>query len=280
MNLETKILGILGYPLSHTLSPIIHEGLIKEFNINYLYLILEKEKPTPKILSSNDSISFDGLSVTIPHKVWAYKVADVHDEASRIVKASNTLIRKDGKIYAYNTDGLGAVQSIKEYFPYLLETKQEVLILGSGGSARGIAYALKKEEKKICISSRNEITAKKISKDLGKSAVSFLPLSNLKKEKHRFDLIINTTPVGMKGREDSQIVDRSFFSRDMVLFDIVYNPIETELVKMAKIGGCKIIPGYEMLIYQAMEQFFLFTNIRVREKQVEKVRNWVLKTLT
>lgn len=285
MNRDTKFLGILGFPLSHTLSPIIHNGLISEFGINYSYLVLEKEKPSKKILLSNDSISFKGLSVTIPHKEWAYKNSDYQDEASKLMKSSNTLISQSGKIYAYNTDGLGAVTAIKEYFPISLKDK-DILILGSGGSARGIAYSLlneKSEETKICISARNEITSNKMIKDLDKikkHQTYFVPLSEIQNHKDKFSLIINTTPVGMKGREDSQILNKDFFSKENILFDIVYNPIETELVKIAKREGTKIIPGYEMLIYQAMEQFFLFTGIRVNEKQIEKVRNWVIKKLS
>ncbi len=285
MNRDTKFLGILGYPLSHTLSPIIHNGLISEFGINYSYLVLEKEKPNKKILLSNDSISFKGLSVTIPYKEWAYKNSDFQDEASKLMKSSNTLISQNGKIYAYNTDGLGAVTAIKEYFPATLKEK-DILILGSGGSARGIAYSLlneKSDSTKICISARNKITSNKMIKDLEKikkHQTYFVPLSEIQKHKEKFSLIINTTPVGMKGREDSQILNKDFFSKENILFDIVYNPIETELVKIAKSKGTKIIPGYEMLIYQAMEQFFLFTGIRVNEKQIEKVRNWVVKKLS
>lgn len=285
MNRDTKFLAILGYPLSHSLSPLIHNGLISEFTINYFYLVLEKEKPSKKILLDNDSISFKGVSVTIPHKEWAFKNSDFQDPVSKVMKSSNTLINQNGKIYAYNTDGLGAVTAIREYFPIAFKEK-DILILGSGGSARGIAYSLlneKSESQKICISARNEKASRKILKDISKikkEQAYFVPLEEISKFKENFQLIINTTPVGMKGREDSQILKKDFFSKENILFDIVYNPIETELVKMAKSNGSKIIPGYEMLIYQAMEQFFLFTGIRVNEKQIEKVRNWIIKKLT
>jgi shikimate dehydrogenase len=278
-----KVFGILGYPLSHTLSPIIHNGLYKEYNLEYIYLVLEKEKPTKKILLQNDSISFDGLSVTIPHKEWAFKNADFKDEASQIMKASNTLFKKEDKIYAYNTDGMGAVRAILEYSPFVFNSEKDILILGSGGSARGISYSILKQglsKNKICISARNSKTSTSLVKDLNKiqkDKAYTIPLEELK-ENH-FGLIIHTTPMGMKGKETGSILELDFLHKENILFDIVYNPLETELVKLAKLKGCKIIPGYEMLIYQAMEQFFIFTEIKVTEKQIEKVRNWVLKKL-
>lgn len=115
INRDTKYFGILGFPLSHTLSPVIHNGLFNEYDVNAIYIVLEKETPSRNLLLGKETISLSGLSVTIPHKEWAYKIADNSDEASTNMKASNTLVRFDSKISAYNTDGYGAVRSIEEY---------------------------------------------------------------------------------------------------------------------------------------------------------------------
>ena len=287
INRDTQFFGILGFPLSHTLSPVIHNGLFGEYGVNALYIVLEKEKPTRNLILGKESISLSGLSVTIPHKEWAFKIADYKDEASTNMKASNTLIRFDSKINAYNTDGYGAVRSIEEYKRDFFESKSagDILILGSGGSAKGISYSLVKRglsSSKIVIAARNKKTGKALVKTLNsiENGISeYLPLDSLEANKKRFSLIINTTPVGMKGKTDSQIVSDTFFSKSQTLFDIVYNPLETPLVKMAKKNSARIIPGYEMLLYQAMEQFRLFTTVQVDNKRISLVRKWLLKSL-
>lgn len=287
INRDTKYFGILGFPLSHTLSPVIHNGLFEEYKVNALYLVLEKEKPTRSLLLGKETISLSGLSVTIPHKEWAFKVADNVDEASKNMKASNTLVRFETKISAYNTDGYGAVRSIEEYKKNFFESKAsgDILILGSGGSAKGISYSLVKRglsSSKIVIAARNEKTGKnlvKILNSIQNEIAEYSSLDAIEKDSKRFSLIINTTPVGMKGKTDSQIVTDKFFHKSQTLFDIVYNPLETPLVKMAKKNGAKIIPGYEMLLYQAMEQFRLFAQIQVDNKRISIVRKWLLKKL-
>jgi shikimate dehydrogenase len=287
INRDTMFFGILGFPLSHTLSPVIHNGLFGEYGVNALYIVLEKEKPNRNLILGKESISLFGLSVTIPHKEWAFKIADYKDEASTNMKASNTLVRSESKINAYNTDGYGAVRSIEEYKRDFFESKSagDILILGSGGSAKGISYSLVKRglsSSKIVIAARNKKTGKALVKTLNtiENGISeYLPLDSLEANKKRFSLIINTTPVGMKGKTDSQIVSDTFFSKSQTLFDIVYNPLETPLVKMAKKNGARIIPGYEMLLYQAMEQFRLFTTIQVDNKRISLVRKWLLAKL-
>lgn len=287
INRDTKYFAILGFPLSHTLSPVIHNGLFADYQVNALYLVLEKEKPSRNLLLGKETISLSGLSVTIPHKEWAFKIADDTDEASSNMKASNTLILTDKKIQAYNTDGYGAVRSIEEYNKKFFESKSsgDILILGSGGSAKGISYSLVKRglsASKIVIAARNEKTGKHLVKTLNSlqsEIAEYSPLDAVEKNPKRFSLIINTTPVGMKGKTDSQILSENFFSKSQTLFDIVYNPLETPLVKMAKKNDTKIIPGYEMLLYQAMEQFRLFTEIQVDTKRISLVRKWLLNKL-
>ncbi len=286
-NRDTKFFGILGFPLSHTLSPVIHNGLFAEYGVNALYLVLEKEKPSRKILLSKETISLSGLSVTIPHKEWAFKIADYKDEASTNMKASNTLVQVDSNINAYNTDGYGAVRSIEEYKRDFFESKSsgDILILGSGGSAKGISYSLVKRgltSSKIVIAARNKKTGSSLVKTLNsiQNGISeYYSLDVAEQNSKRFSLIINTTPVGMKGKTDSQILSERFFSKSQTLFDIVYNPLETPLVKMAKKSRTHIIPGYEMLLHQAMEQFRLFTGVQVDTKRISLVRKWLLSNL-
>ena len=276
---ETKFYGILGYPLSHTLSPLIHNTLFSEYKQNSIYLVFEKEHPDKfTLFKEKRLIKIYGLSVTIPHKEWAYTISDECDETGKAMESANTLIVNiEGSIQSHNTDGIGAIKAILEAKKNFLSITKDVLILGSGGSARGISYALLKSGfiNKIVIGSRNEEKGKQIvnSLNLVKPLSSeYLSIEEVIKQKKRFYLIINTTPVGMKGINDPPILPEEFFSKTQLIFDIVYNPSKTPMVLSGIKAGAKIIPGYEMLLYQAMEQFKLFSGITPASKHINQVR--------
>ena len=276
---ETKFYGILGYPLSHTLSPLIHNTLFSEYKQNAIYLVFEKEYPDKfTLFKEKRLIKIYGLSVTIPHKEWAYTISDECDETGKAMESANTLIvNSEGSIQSHNTDGIGAVKAILEAKKNFLSITKDVLILGSGGSARGISYALLKSGfiNKIVIGARNEEKGKQIvsSLNLVKPLSSeYLSIEEVIKQKKRFYLIINTTPVGMKGINELPILPEDFFSKTQLIFDIVYNPTKTPMVLAGIKAGAKIIPGYEMLIYQAMEQFKLFSGITPASKHINQVR--------
>lgn len=223
-----------------------------------------------------------GLSVTIPHKETAFQIADTTDEASQTVKASNTLVFENGSISAHNTDGIGAVRSIQASFPESLKGK--VLLIGSGGSARGISFSLLKEAgvSDLTIAARNSKTSQELVELLLGSFPAKLESTDLiqvQKNFSEFSLIIHTTPLGMKGKDPGPAIPKSSFTSDQVVFDIVYNPLETPLVLGAKEKGAKIIPGTEMLLYQAVEQFRLFTQIQLSPDLIEKGRLRLLKSL-
>jgi shikimate dehydrogenase len=284
INRDTKFFGILGFPLSHTLSPIIHNTLFSEYKQNAVYLVLEKEYPDKFILfRERGLIKISGVSVTIPHKEWAYQISDESDASGDLMQASNTLVQsEEGHIRSFNTDGLGAIKAIEEHKSNLLTSTGSILILGSGGSARGISFELLKNgySGNLIISARNEETGKALVSALNqyKSGRSFfVKLDQL--ETADYSLIINTTPVGMKGNSQKSLLHDGFFTKKTVLFDIVYNPFLTPLVKQAKKAGSKIIPGYDMLLYQAMEQFKIFTGNTVLSKHVNHVRKLITNSL-
>ena len=276
---ETKFYGILGYPLSHTLSPLIHNTLFSEYKQNSIYLVFEKEHPDKfTLFKEKRLIKIYGLSVTIPHKEWAYTISDECDETGKDMESANTLIVNDeGSILSHNTDGIGAVRAILEAKKNFFSITKDILILGSGGSARGVSYALLKSGfvNKIVIGARNEEKGKHIvnSLNLVKPLSSeYLSIEDVLKHKKRFYLIINTTPVGMKGTTDLPILPEDFFSKSQLIFDIVYNPTKTPMVLAGIKAGAKIIPGYEMLLYQAMEQFKIFTGITPASKHINQIR--------
>lgn len=288
---HTEIFGILGYPLGHTLSPWIHNTLFQLSGYDGVYLVFENEKWKEIGLRPLMDLGVKGVSVTIPFKEWAYSQANIVCNASKTMGASNTLLLRDG-IEAVNTDGTGAVLSITKSNPHLLDPgiEKQILILGSGGSAKGIVFALaealknntrdKKIQRKIKLLARNASTSQEIQTALGNpNWLELTTKEECQKEKDLYDLIIHTTPVGMKGYGGEPLLDSQFFTKKHTLFDIVYNPLETDLVKQAKKKKAEIIPGYHMLLYQGIKQFELFTNSKAKTKWIEKVESLLLKQL-
>jgi len=287
LNKDTKYFGILGYPLSHTLSPSIHNTLFSEYKQNSVYLVFEKEHPDKfSLFKEKGLIKIYGLSVTIPHKEWAYTISDECDESGKIMEAANTLLfnQDENSILSFNTDGMGAVRAILEAKKNFLDLTKDVLIVGSGGSARGISYALLKSgfSNKITIAARNEEKAKLIVNSLNSVrpvSSEYSTIENAIKDSKRYYLIINTTPVGMKGKTDATIFPDEFFNKNQLIFDIVYNPSKTPMVLSGIKSGAKVIPGYEMLLYQAMEQFRLFTGITPSTRHVNQIRKMLQSKL-
>ncbi|TGJ98696.1 shikimate dehydrogenase [Leptospira langatensis] len=279
---SSKYFGIVGQPLSHTLSPILHTSWYEDLNLDCGYLVFPVDTLEKKELSTLSKYGVRGLSVTIPHKETAFQIADQTDEISQAVKASNTLVLENGSISAYNTDGKGAVRAVLEEYPESLKGK--VLLLGSGGSARGISFSLLKEGevKDLTVAARNSGASKELLELLTKVTSSQLrskSLEEVQKDFSEYSLIIHTTPLGMKGKEPGPVIPETCFREGQVVFDIVYNPLETPLVLGAKKKGAKIVPGTEMLLYQAVEQFKLFTGVSLKPELIQKGRERLLKSL-
>ena len=262
INASTKIYGILGHPVKHSLSPLIHNTSFQLKNYNGVYLGFDIEHPDENTKRSFLELGIHGLSVTIPHKNWAYDISDSTDSLSKICKASNTLIRtSDGTFHAYNTDGPGALHALHTKVNSL--TNKNILILGYGGSASAIAHALLLEEnpRTLYIGGRNLEKIKVFLDSLHEHSLdknTILTAGNdLRPED--VDIIINTTPLGMDHSNRELPLDADFVRDFHTVFDIVYIPQETPLLKLAKSKNAEIVYGYLMLLYQAVLQFELFT---------------------
>lgn len=287
---NTKIFGILGFPLGHTLSPLIHNNLFQLANFDGVYLVFER-KDWPTIgLDSLRNVGVKGVSVTIPFKEWAFQAANIACDTSQTMKASNTLIFKEDSILAKNTDGYGALKSILVQDKSLLSASDssQVLVLGSGGSAKGILYAITKNilsqnktvNKKIRILARNQSATEKLISSLNAGElVSMITEEETYENSKNFSLVIHTTPVGMKSIDGNALLSKDFFHRDTTLFDIVYNPLETELVLNAKKRKANVIPGYSMLLYQGLKQFEYFTEREIKKAWINKIEKLLIKKL-
>jgi shikimate dehydrogenase len=271
-----NILGILGYPLGHTLSPHLHQRLFDRFKTNSTYLVFPYN-PAYSLPQFREIARWGirGLSVTIPFKEYAFESSDIRDPLSQKMKSSNTLIFENDKIYAYNTDGPGAIQAIKRYEPTLLKKNTKIMILGSGGSARGIALPLLEQisslGSKVYITARNEIKGKELVNDLCyyfPGSAEWVVWEEKAEISLDMDLYIQTTPLGMKGKEESSPLPKEKMNPNSVVFDIVYNPSMTPFVKNARELNCKIIPGISMLVYQGILQFSLFHGIQIHDPKL------------
>ncbi|MES0488396.1 MAG: shikimate dehydrogenase [Leptospirales bacterium] len=300
VNPGTKIYGIIGYPLGHSLSPAMHNAAFVAAGIDAVYLTFPM-KNVINIKYSMRQFSVQGLSVTIPHKINIRRSVDKIDPLALQIGSVNTVLwNKNGLLEGYNTDGPGAVQAIEES-GFSIKGKK-VLIIGSGGSARGIAFSLlEKGPSAIAVLARNApavrnlIRGLKLSRSCPELKAFHFPREKEKKIRLQFryesilndpsqlkeyDLIIQTTPLGMSGHSEQQVtpLSKEYLFSHQVLFDIVYNPEVTPLVKVARAKKLKTIPGYKMLLYQGARQFELFTGKKAPIEVMEKILKGHLKS--
>ena len=273
---ETILFGIIGYPVSHSLSPKIHNSAFHSIGLNAAYLPLSVPKPDKSLKNWILSIqNFRGFSVTIPHKSWAYKIADERDDLSRCCGASNTLIKlPNNRLAAYNTDGPGALDALRKS-GVKLKNKQ-ILLLGYGGSASAIAHSLLLEEnpQNLYVHGRNPKKRNNFTNTLRRSHPNMrLKIHSNEMDQinpDEIDIIIHTTPLGMKNQEQAIPLPEGFIQKKHTVFDIVYTPHNTPLLEYAAKKGAKTVHGYLMLLYQAVRQFELFTGKKAPIKLMEK----------
>jgi len=277
---KTKITTLIGNPVEHSMSPKMHTMAFKEIGFDAIYIATKVENDKVKeAIESIRALSFLGANVTVPHKVAAMSHVDEIDPIAKDIGAINTIVNKNGKLYATNTDGLGFVRSLKEAGVNLKGMK--AVMVGAGGVARAIAFFLLKEIDKLKITDLkeevlNELT-EKLSKRYGDKVEKFAPNDEtLKKVLENADLLINCTPIGMHPNVDKTPVPKDFLKKNLVVFDAVYNPLETQLLKDVKAVGGKGISGVKMFIYQGVEAFERWTEKKAPVEVMEKI---VIKSL-
>jgi shikimate dehydrogenase len=266
-----KIYGILGDPVAHSLSPVMHNAAFEILGMDAVYLAFRVTKPDLEdAIKGAKSLGIAGLNVTIPLKEKALVSVDVADEMATRIGAINTIDFSSGTPVGYNTDGIGSMQVLQETVGDL--TAKNVLILGSGGAARAIAFYLDKEGAKVTLANRTMERAAQVAAQLTNAAAIGLD-AEFKKHIQASDILINATSVGMHPHEEATLVTADMMHPDLVVFDIVYNPLETRLLHEAKRAGVrKIVNGVKMLVYQGAASFKIWTNaeppIDVMEKAV------------
>ncbi len=242
---------IIGSPVSHSLSPKLHEYWLKQYGIDGSYEAINV--PPEYLVKTTKALpgkGFIGGNVTIPHKEKVMMLCDDIDQTALAAGAVNTLKFEGGKIKGYNTDVYGFTENLKTGGADF-STIKSALVIGAGGAARAVIVALMKNNIKVTITNRTLENAEKLSKDFKCQVVNWQD-----KEKHlgEVQLIINTTSLGMKDQPNLEI-DLNNASAETIVNDIVYNPIETQFLKHACEVGLKTVDGIGMLLYQAVEGF-------------------------
>ena len=267
INEETKLYGIIGNPVSHSMSPAIHNASFIEKGLNNVYVPL-KIANIDAFMRECRKIDFQGFSVTIPHKESVLPFLDDLDHTARKIGAINTIVNRKGKLTGYNTDCMAAVMGLEYSMKEANETlnNKKVSIIGAGGAARAIAFGLKEKGCDITIFNRTIERAEKLSHDVKCKFESFEEIHQIDS-----DILINTTSIGMFPNVDQTPVPKNILNEGMIVFDAVYNPIETRLLRDAKEQGCHTVNGLSMFINQAAEQFRLWTDIDAPIELMTKV---------
>lgn len=270
INASTTLCCVIGNPIKHSFSPQIHNLGYEKLGLNFCFLAFEVED-LKKAIDGIRAFNIRGTSVTIPHKIKIMEYLDKVDKRALKIGAVNTVVNKQGVLTGYNTDGEGALTAIKKITT--LKNKK-VALLGAGGAARAIATILEEELANIWLFARDKKKANAFAKDF--KIEKILPLANISAVSGA-DIIINATPTGMHPNINITLVPAKLLHKKQIVFDIVYNPKETRLIKDAKKTGCRVVYGYEMLLYQAVAQFKLYTGI---EAPVSQMRQELVNVLT
>ncbi len=245
----TRVYGVAGDPVSHSLSPVIMNAALRRETVNGVYLALHA-KTLKDLLACVREIPIHGLSITMPYKQAIIPHLDNTDAHTAKIGACNTVVRaQDGKLYGFNTDAAGVVRPLQQRIE--LE-KAKILVLGAGGAARAAVYGLKERGAEVYILNRSVEPAQKLARS---ARARLLKRADLKKLS--FDVIVNATPVGMGNTRESPLNANEIKAR--YVFDMVYDPPETKLLKLAKEAGSQVIPGIEMFVQQAARQFEIWT---------------------
>jgi shikimate dehydrogenase len=277
---KTMLYGILGDPVEHSLSPVMQNAAFQDTGIDAVYLAFCVNKAALQgAMAGIRGLGIGGVNVTIPHKMAVMKYLDEVDSQAKLVGAVNTVRYEEGRLVGFNTDGLGAIEALKEAGKGL--NQEQVVLIGAGGAARAISHSLVLEGSNLTILNRNIERAQSLVDDLGEklgSNVKCLNLTheNLEETLGEADFLINATSVGMAPEIDETPVEKKLINSHLTVFDIVYNPLETRLLREAKENGAKVVDGLGMLVHQGAAAFELWTG---HEPPVEVMRKAALERL-
>lgn len=253
INQHTELFGVVGYPVNHSLSPTMQNAAFSESGLNAVYLAFET-RDIGGCLKGMKALGIRGMSVTIPHKSAVIPLLDEVDGLAKRIGAVNTIINDEGRLIGYNTDAPAALKALEESTEVSGKT---CLIIGAGGAARAIGFILRERGVHLTIANRTAARGEDLANSLG---CAYVPLKEL--EVVETDLLVQTTPVGMYPKDEQCIISPGALKERTVVMDIIYNPFETRLLRIATARGCLTINGLGMFIHQGAEQFRLWTGLK------------------
>ena len=275
-------LGLIGYPLGHSLSPWIHGEFLKEAGLQGSYEKFEipPDADFKKAIQQLIDQQIIGFNITVPYKETIIPYLDEIDDKAKKMGAVNTVRIHAGKLTGYNTDGSGYVRSLETAYPDFAcnKTDKKLLLLGAGGAARGIYYALAEAGYvQIDIANRTKQSAESIRQLSEKAQTKILSLPEAEVHAHAYDAIIQTTSVGMEPNEDDTPIHLQHLKQGMIASDIVYKPLETRFLREASLLGARLHHGHTMLLYQAQLAFEIWTQTSVGADKLEQELKKILE---
>jgi shikimate dehydrogenase len=255
--------GVIGDPIAHSMSPLMHNSAFKDNGINAEYVRFHvKKEQLPEAIRGIKALGIQGVNVTVPHKEHVMSLLDGIDPLAEAIGAVNTIVNENGKLIGYNTDGLGFVEGLKNIAGDCLENKS-ILMIGAGGAAKAIYYTLASlGVKKIDVTNRTPGRAEKMMETCPFPLdSSFLTLEAAENILHHYDVIIQTTSIGMFPYIEDSPIKVNRLKQGSIVSDIIYNPLETSLLKQAKQKGALTQNGLDMFVYQGALSFKKWTGI-------------------
>ncbi len=277
---KTKILCIIGHPIEHSMSPIMHNAALQDLELDYAYLAFNVPPNRLKeAVKGFKALNVKGISVTIPYKEIIIKFIDEIDSTAQKIGAINTIKNEDGVLIGKNTDAEGGRKAILDAGCEI--TGKNILILGAGGVAKAICYTLAKDANKMVITNRTESRAKKLAMELKKKIKVNAEGTNnsettLKHEIKTTDILINATSVGMYPQINKLPIKMEILHKHLFVVDLIYNPLETQLIKDAKVIGCRTLGGLDMLVNQGALAFEWWTN---KKPNINLMKNKIIEFL-
>ncbi len=264
---NTRFYAVIGNPVGHSLSPVMHNAAFRQTGHNGVYVALHVTD-LPGAVAGIRALGIRGCSVTIPHKVAVIDLLDHVDPMARRIGAVNTIVNEAGRLCGFNSDSPGAMAALLEKTPVVL---RRVAVVGAGGAARALAHGITEHGGQLTIVNRSQDKGRRLADEL---QCDFCPLVDFSGVD--YDILINTTSVGMVPHPDQMPVSHACLRPGMTVMDIVYNPLETRLLSAAREAGCTVVDGVAMFVHQGAFQFEHWTG---KQAPVQLMKRTVLEVL-
>ena len=260
---KTKICGVIGDPVEHTMSPAMHNAAFSKLGLDYIYIAFRvKPDELAKAIDGMRALNIRGLNITIPHKVAVMELLDRLDPLAEKIGAVNTIVNDNGVLTGFNTDATGFLQPLLE--KGIRPEGKNIVIVGAGGASRGIVSILAENGARLTILNRSleraEHLARQVLKNTEKKIAALeLSVKNLKQAIGQADILVNATSVGMMPNVEETPVPASVLKPRLTVYEVVYNPVKTRLLREAEAAGAETIGGLDMLVWQGAFAFEKWT---------------------